>query len=254
MTQKQNLQIDYSNFWQKISQRAKSVKSSGDRPILIIDLDGTLVDYTLRTYKIFQKALQELDLPDTIKKQVDDIKREDYDYFPKTNFVRANIGDDKTINDLTGFWEGKYFINEYLKYDKQIPGAYEFISNILQLGIEIVYLTGRDDQNMGDGTRMWLKENGFLVDGDNRCRLLMKMDLEIENYESKARNGETIGTLGQPVLIIDNEPIELQTMSERFPDANIVLVDMPNSGKPAKLPEDIFKIKDFRKLNEAFEK
>ena len=39
---------------------------------------------------------------------------------------------------------------------------------------------------------------------------------------------------------------------ERFPDAVPVLVDMPNSGKPAKLPEHTLVIKDFEELNQNF--
>ena len=246
------LKIDFSNFWQKVSEKVQATSNAGIKPILIIDLDGTLVDYTMRTYMIFKKALSTLDISNEVKQKVEDIKREDYDYFPRSNFERADIGDVKIIDELTSFWEKHYFTNHYLKYDRQMPGAYKFISNILELGINIVYLTGRDEPNMGDGTKAWLEQQGFLKDSDPRCRLLMKTNLEIENYESKERNGKAIGDMGQPVLIIDNEPIELQTMWERFPGAIPVLMDMPNSGKPAKLPDDIFMIKDFLQLNAGF--
>lgn len=254
MTENSNKKMTVANFWNMISEKAQAAALSGNRPILILDLDGTVVDYTGRTYMIFQKAIEDLGLPDDINRLVNSIKAEDYDYYPRSNFIRIGIKDEKIVKKLTDFWDKNYFTNHYLKYDKQMPGAHEFVENILSLSMDVVYLTGRDDQNMGEGTRAWLYENKLLKRGDERCRLMMKMDLEIENFESKALNGERIGAQGQPILIIDNEPIELQTMSERFPEAFIVLVDMPNSGKPATLPDDILKIKDFRELNSLYKK
>lgn len=249
-----NESLSLGNFWATVSQQSQEVLGAGDTPFLIIDLDGTLVDYTLRTYQIFQKALQELDLPDKIKKIVNDIKPEDYDYFPKTNFIKLGIKDKSIIDKLTDFWTDHYFTNQYLHYDRQIPGAYDFITCVLSLDINVVYLTGRDDENMGEGTRTWLEKNGFLDNHNSRCRLMMKMDLTIENFESKARNGEKIGKLGQPVLIVDNEPIELETMCGRFPEATPVLVEMPNSGKPATLPPNTLKVENFLELNSVFKK
>jgi hypothetical protein len=41
-------------------------------------------------------------------------------------------------------------------------------------------------------------------------------------------------------------------MSARFPEAAIALMDMPNSGRPATLPEDIMKLKNFEELNSFY--
>jgi hypothetical protein len=248
--QEKNINLD--NFWTKIKNKTQSLATAGDTPILIIDLDGTLVDYRYRTHRIFQKAIEEIDPPDNIASLIKSVKPEQYDFYPILNFARIGIKDEALLKQLHNFWHKYYFSNHYLQYDRPMPGARQFVENFLKLKIHITYLTGRDRGNMGDGTREWLIQNGFLEVDDPCCNLLMKTDLGLKNHEAKALNVEKMRALGQPVAIIDNEPIDLQTIWQEFPRAIPVLVEMPNSGQPAELPDHVLKIKDFRELNSYF--
>lgn len=246
--------ISLTNFWDSIGPKAAQVAGAGSTPLLVIDLDGTLIDYTLRTRMIFLQAVDTLHLPGTIAESVKQIKPGQYDYDPKTTLIGAGIDDDDTLNRLLDFWDKYYFSNYYLHYDKPMPGAYDFIQNIAALKMGIVYLTGRDYRNMAAGTRAWLQKNHFLNSSDPGRSVLMKDNLSLTNFEAKANNREKIAGLGQPILIVDNEPIDLQTMLEHFPEAVPVLADTPNSGKPAKLPADILTIRDFLELNSLYKK
>jgi len=249
-----NQPLDLENFWRIISAKARQVQSSGKIPILITDLDGTLIDYSQRSYQIFQQALRTYDLPESIVKLVNSINPENYDYFPKNNLTRLGIPDQHIITQLTEFWDKHYFTNQYLHFDLPIPGALDFIANIASLDINIVYLTGRDEQNMGDGTRVWLSQHGLMNNNGKPCRLLMKTNLGYDNAYSKFNNSETISALGLPILIVDNEPLDIQTLSERFPLALTVLIETTNSGKIAVLPQNLLRLKNYIKINSIFKR
>ena len=247
------IKLSVENFWETMAKRAESLNYDGHRPVMVIDLDGTIVDYTLRTRMIFLKAIELNGLPLETLAQIENLAPQKYEFNPKETLANAGIADSQTVAKLYDFWKRYYFSNCFLEYDKQMPGALEFVQHIRQHQIDIVYLTGRDYQNMGEGTRAWLEANRFLNQGDYRHRLLMKDDLSYINYEAKARNREKITKLGKPIILIDNEPIELFTMLGHFPEAYPVLVETPNSGRPAELPEHTLKIKDFSELNSHFQ-
>jgi hypothetical protein len=251
MTEQKN---DLVKFWETISSKVETVMASGKTPYAILDLDGTLVDHSIRTYTIFQDAIESPGIGDGVAQLVKSINPGEYDYYPERSFIKVGIKDESIIKQLLAFWDKYYFSNHYLKYDKQMPGAYDFIMNIRKLAINIIYLTSRDYENMGDGTRVWLYENEFLKAMDCTRTLMMKSDLKYKNYESKAENCERIKMLGQPILIIDNEPIDLQTIGGYFPEALPVLIDTPNSGKRGVLPIDILKLKDFIEVNSLFDR
>jgi phosphoglycolate phosphatase-like HAD superfamily hydrolase len=249
MTEQKKIQTD---FWGKLNETAESVIDTGNTPYAIIDLDGTLVDYGMRTFRLFEKALEIIQPSREVVNLVKSIRPEDYNYFPGDDFVRVGITDKQVIKQLTDYWDKYYFSNEYLEHDRPRPGAYEFLLNLLKLKINVIYLTSRDYENMGEGTRAWLYEHRFLKAMDCTRTLMMKTDLKFKNFESKAANCERIAMLGQPVLIIDNEPVDLEAVSNYFPGAITVLIEGLNSGKPAVLPDNVIKLKDFVGLNERF--
>jgi phosphoglycolate phosphatase-like HAD superfamily hydrolase len=249
MTEQKNIQ---TTFWGKLAEATETALNVGKTPYAIIDLDGTLVDYSMRTSKLFEKALDIIQPSKDIADLIRSIKPTDYSYFPGDDFVRIGISDKQTVEKLVAYWDEYYFSNHYLEHDRPRPGAYEFILNLLKLNINIIYLTSRDYENMGEGTRSWLYEHKFLKAMDCTRTLMMKTDLKLKNFQSKRANCERIAILGQPVIIIDNEPVDLEAVSNYFPEAMTVLIEGLNSGKPAVLPADVIRLNDFASLNEQF--
>src|SRR5690606_1011737 len=51
------------------------------------------------------------------------------------------------------FWGPKFFGNAYLKNDLPISNAVKYVREVFEKGATIVYLTGRNEEKMKEGTR-----------------------------------------------------------------------------------------------------
>jgi len=243
--------ITLPGFWLTIIKKIEKNKTSEKIPIVVIDIDGTIAQHYLRTHEIFLRVAKTFDLPEDVKTSLTNYDPYRYDYYPRKNLLRMGFQDDKMLSAIMEFWEKNFFSNNYLYLDEPIPGAREFAGTILSLGATVIYLSGRDEQNMGDGTRAWLKSHHF-VDDHLPVSLFLKTDLSITSVESKIVAGEKIKSRGEPVLIIDNEPGELEALWRNFPQAVTVLLDTPNSGRPGTLPPQTLKIKNFLEINSLY--
>jgi hypothetical protein len=246
-------ELTIDNFWDVVKSNIENIHNSGGSPLIVIDLDGTLVDYSIRTYSIFQEIPHKFELPDDIKEKLLSIKPTEFKYHPRENLIALDLNNDELVEKLSKFWEKCFLSNYYLDYDMPFDGVDEFIQNVLSLDMNIVYLTGRDEENMGMGTRAWLKKYK-LHPIENRTRLILKTDMDLINYQSKVKGCHMINKLGTPVMLIDNEPKELISIWECFPEAIGILMQTQNSGRPAILPDNTFRIDSFVELNSRFTK
>jgi hypothetical protein len=242
--------MNRDKFWDTLAGRVTAARESNKNPLMIFDLDGTLIEHHYRIYHIFAELAGELNFPEYVKAIIFDSNPEEYEYDPKTTL--RNIGlDEEYIEKMFRPWLSYFLSNRFLTYDRPIQGAYYFVRNIISLGIKVIYLTGRDVPNMGEGTRTWLRKFNFL-DNSGLTELKMKTDLSISNAESKKIACDEIKASGQAVLVVDNEPKELEFMLGVFPESVGVLMDTPNSGMPGKLPWDTLTIKHFDELNSIY--
>jgi len=247
----QQAKLSISNFWQTLTGQIEPQKPAPRTTVAVIDIDGTIALHYLRTYEIFMRAVKTLDMPEEFKANLANYDPRGYDYYPRKNLLQVGFQEDETLAGMMRFWDENFFSNRYLHLDEPIAGAREFVRILLGLGINIAYLSGRDEQNMGDGTRAWLRRHDFMGD-HTRTSLSLKTDPDITSVESKRIAVEKIKSIGEPLLIIDNEPGELEALWLKFPQAATVLLDTPNSGRPGKLPPQTLKIKDFLEINSMY--
>ncbi len=239
----------------RLSQAAASLRrdieetlKNGRLPLFVCDLDGTLVDHTLRTLMIFRRAPQAMELPEWLAAKLQGTDLSSFGYHPAQSLKKMGVaGED--LERLVAFWDKNFFANEFLPYDRPISKGVEFVNRLLEMGVGTVFLTGRDRQRMGQGTVDWLAKYG-LLDRNKKTSLLMKEDLSLSNAEAKIVAIEKIRSLGRPLLIADNEPIELKKVWAEFPSAQGILLNTPFSGVYAELPEHTLVIEDFEGLVE----
>ena len=242
--------MDHNIFWETLAGRVSAAREANQSPLMIFDLDGTLVEHHYRIYHIFVELAGELNFPEYVKAKIFDSNPEKYEYGPSETL--RNIGvEDEYVKKMFKPWLDYFLSNRFLTYDRPIQGAYYFVRNIISLGIRVIYLTGRDLPNMGEGTRTWLRKFNFL-DNSGLTELNMKTDLSITNAESKRVACDEIKASGQAVLVVDNEPKELEFMLSVFPESVGILMDTPNSGIPGRLPWDTLTIKHFDELNSLY--
>lgn len=155
----------------KIEQLVSTTKNA----VVLLDLDSTVYDNRGRSAAIIQEygktknytALQNI-TGDAIT-----------DGFKVTEFVLEQLkttpGLDAatTSTEFSAFWAQRFFGADYLKYDRPLPGAVEFVKGLYGKGASLVYVSSRDEQSLRTATETKMRADGFPL-GDTRAILLMK--------------------------------------------------------------------------------
>src|SRR5690606_36448491 len=116
------------------------------------------------------------------------------------------------------FWTARFFTNSYVLFDRPNPGAQGFANAVAEAGAYVVYLTGRDEPRMGDGTRASLERDGFPI-GEGRGHVVLKPDAALDDSTFKNDVVGDIRALGPVVGTFDNEPGNVVVFSRAFPEA-----------------------------------
>ena len=141
--------------------------------------------------------------------------------------ARAGVAD-PLLADLEAFWAARYFTSDYALEDRPMPGAVGYVARVAELA-DVLYLTGRDAPNMGEGTRQSLARHGLAGE------LWMKPDPDHTDLGWKI---EAIGRLQDRgvAATFENEPGNANRFVAAFPDAMHFLVDTYHS--PSAPPPD----------------
>jgi hypothetical protein len=158
--------------------------------------------------------------------------------------LKLELSDAQAITSAHDYWMKTFFTSEYLKYDVPYQGAPEFAQTLHQLGADIVYLTGRDEPNMGEGTRKNLIRDGFPWERE-KTHLLMKPYFEMSDLEYKKSAATFIRERGQLVASFENEPPNLAALYQIFPESMHVFVDTVCSDHHASPCDGIYRIAGF---------
>lgn len=231
--------------------KAKAGPSRQTHPLVLLDLDSTLYEVGPRTFRILNEWGDSSDsrrFP-SVARALTDLKEHHVGYSLKDTFqaLGAMIEPaelDAAMAELKKFWADRFFSSPYLPYDRAYPGAAEFTRKIYGLGAEIVYLTGRDEPNMGDGTRANLLRDGFPWQAD-RTHLLLKAAAHLPDLGHKQQAADYIRQHGTLVASFENEPANLVALYEIFPEAMHVFVETVCSDHAAIPRQGLYRIRGF---------
>jgi hypothetical protein len=221
------------------------------RPVILLDLDSTLYEVAPRNMRIFSEWAKAHPLP-----ELEEIR---------TALVNASIGHigfsvedtlhalemkhhphwDTALTSIRKFWFERFFTNEYLQYDVAYEGAASFTQKLHEMGAEIVYLTGRDEPHMGDGTRANLVRDGFAWNVP-RTRLFMKPNFHMKDLDYKREAVASLRTIGTLIASFENEPPNIVAFHKLFPEAMHVFVDTVCSETQALPCDGLYRIDSFR--------
>jgi hypothetical protein len=239
----------------EVSNRVQAVRSrstsSEGHPLVVLDLDSTLYEVGHRTHRIIQEWIESEESQPfaEIRAQLQALQTSDFGYSLRDTFHTANISltDPDALRaweSAKRFWASRFFRSAYLGYDQPYPGAATFANELYRVGAELIYLTGRDEPNMGDGTRSNLVRDSFPW-GVDRTHLLMKSAFEINDLDHKKSAAEFIRKKGTLIASFENEPVNLVALYELFPDAMHVFVDTVCSDRGAKAINGLYRVKGF---------
>lgn len=211
----------------------------------VFDLDSTIFNVTPRTTAIFETFCQFNQHP-----KLKDIHFKHEEWGLREAFERVHIHvTDPLFVEFRNFWRLKFFSSEYLKYDQAYPAAVDFVLHLQQTGGRILYLTGRDRENMYKGTVESLKANGMPLDAD-ASNLYMKPEKTWgQDSEYKSRILQDLKAASPKCtefVLFDNEPAILNMVQVKNPYVHLVYTDTVHSGVEDILPQ-IYHLKGWDK-------
>lgn len=206
----------YEQIYKKISESL----SKGERPIVILDVDDTLVDCRYRKLAVIKDFAQTLS-PSREKQLLETVSLGNISYRVIHCLHNLGIHEDALEEQLYGFWLSHYFTTKYLVKDVVFPRAAEFVNNIVSQGAYVVYLTARDLPGMKEGTEIFLRESRFPYP-HKQTELMMKPEVSQADSDFKRDILPKIGKMGRVIASFENELGHLNHMADFFPDALMV--------------------------------
>ena len=225
-----------------LQQLVAVAAQAGAAGVGVFDLDGCLFDTRPRQVQIFREfaSQQGVDALYSVREE----HFQDWDLEHTLRNIGLSAEEAAEIfPDVKTWWWHRFFSSEYVIFDHAMPGSVELVSTLRATGLQVVYLTGRDE-TMREGTELCLQRFGFPLDGD-QCRLIVKPDFDLDDTLFKEGALRVIAEMGDPVIFLDNEPSNVNTFHERFPEAMVVFVATDHSPKPVVPDSSLSQIRGF---------
>ncbi len=212
--------------------------AEGGSPVVVFDLDGTLMDNRPRTCAILHELGETWRArePATAERLLA-VKPADLEYLLTASLARLGVTRVDLVGEAEVFWRDRFFTDAYLKHDVPVGGASEFARACYEAGGVLAYFTGRDLPLMGLGSFASLRDLGFPI-GVAGTELVLKPDAAMSDEAFKRMEGPRLARVGRVVAVFDNEPGNCNVLLEHFQGARSVLVDTQHlPGAPAPHPE-----------------
>jgi Predicted phosphatases len=232
----------------EILKTTRDLRKQNLKSLVVFDLDSTLFDVSPRLERILLDfaaiPVNKLRFPEQIAK-LHNIKTERKDWGIKNALQRAGLdGHHPEFQEAVfSYWQKNFFSNHYLQFDVPYEGAVEYTQALHQAGARIVYLTGRDVERMGVGSREVLLDWKFPL--DENAELVLKPHRSMDDAEFKADWFLTPeASAFSKVYFFENEPVNLNLLKQRASKVEMIFFESTHAGKQQP-PIDIPKVMDF---------
>ena len=215
-------------------------------PVIVFDLDGTLMDNRPRTCAILREFAATLGVEDgAAKERLASATPETLAYLLTDSLDRLGVRTTELIARVEEFWRDRFFADDHLRHDTEVPGAVHFARACYDVGATLVYMTGRDLPLMGVGSFRSLRDLGFPI-GVPGTELVLKPDAAMPDEAFKRLEGPKLARVGTIVAIFDNEPANCNTLLDLNREAESVLLDTQHLPGAPPLDKGVRVIEDFR--------
>ncbi len=231
----------------RVVERASERRAAGGvAPVVVFDLDGTLMDNRPRSAAILAELAREWEAthPEMAGRMAA-ARPDELAYLFNESLQRLGVSDREMIDRAVKFWRERFFHDKYLSHDVEVPGAVAFARAAYEAGALVVYLTGRDLPLMGLGSWSSLRDLGFPI-GVVGTELVCKPDASVHDEVFKLGVAPALARVGEVIAAFDNEPGNCNIFRRAHPGALTVLLDTQHVPGAPPLDEGVVCIRDFR--------
>jgi hypothetical protein len=215
-------------------------------PVVVFDLDGTLMDNRPRTAIILHELAETWKVTHpALAARLHDAQADKLEYLLTDTLVRFGVTQTDAVAAAETFWRERFFSDDYLAHDIAVPGSVEFARACYERGGNIVYLTGRDLPLMGIGSFKSLRDLGFPI-GVPGTELVLKPDAAMPDEAFKRLEAPKLARVGRVVAVFDNEPANCNVLLEQNPECTSVFVDTQHLPGAPPLHAAVKVVADFR--------
>jgi hypothetical protein len=231
----------------EIRKKVTAARDQQRSPIVVFDLDDTLVDTATRARAIFIDALRSPSAPtgaDEALEQLDYLCLDQYVLDVEGNLDRAGFtpGIRRYLQDA---WSRVALTDRYLDRQVPFPGAAAWVADLRARGATIVYLTNRNARRLREGTVRALDTRGFPGERDGALLIMQPGDHE-DSLSWKQDEAERLVGRGTVVATFENEPANVRMYRTLYPEATHVLMVSRHRPKQEKVPEGTRCIVDYK--------
>jgi hypothetical protein len=232
----------------RLVERARERRAAGGAPpVIVFDLDGTLMDNRPRSAAILAELAREwASLHPEAAGRVAAARADELAYLFSDNLQRLGVSDRALVDKAMAFWRERFFHDKYLAHDVEVPGAVAFARAAYEAGANVVYLTGRDLPLMGLGSWSSLRDLGFPI-GVVGAELVCKPDASVHDEAFKLEVAPALVRVGEVIATFDNEPGNCNLFRRAYPAALTVLLDTQHVPGAPPLDEGVVCVRDFRR-------
>jgi hypothetical protein len=216
-------------------------------PVLVFDLDGTLMDNRPRVVAILHELAEawRRKHPDAAA-LLGSASPEHIVYGFQENLHRLGIADEALHVPAFEFWKERFFNDPHIRHDVEVAGARDYVRACHDAGAIIVYLTGRDLPNMALGSFASLRDLGFPI-GVIGTELVVKPAFAMGDAEFKRSVAPELRRLGRVIAVFDNEPLNCNLLLECHPECTAVFLDTQYAPNPPPLDPRVHVIHSFER-------
>lgn len=239
-----------SKILEDIALESLSLRKEGQKILAVFDLDSTLFDVHPRIEQILRDFADTPEIRQLAPEQAEllsKVQAQRTDWGIRQAIERAGIHTvhPELAQKARRFWVNTFFSNHYLKFDQPYPGSVRYVQYLASLGVEIVYLTGREISKMEIGSLEALRSHAFPLAEDGR-ELVMKPRTGYEDFQFKLDWFTELPRhqYGR-IWFFENEPINLDSICRSHPEVRLVFMNSVHSGRMPS-PEGLPTIEDFQ--------
>ena len=224
----------------------QSAQNHSRRAWVALDMDGTLFDNRPRTLAILHgfAMSHRTALPELLH-AVRGLSVDDLHYTPSQAIDALGLPHPGLGEQFSRYWRERFFTNSFQPLDHVEPGAADLAHRLVDAGLGVVYLTGRDRPGMMHGVLQSLDAHGFPLMCP-QSQVVLKPDFHHDDVAFKREALAELAKNGPIVGLIDNEPAIVNMALEVLPTTLCVRIQRPHAPNPPRLDPRAVQIPSFR--------